>query len=118
MFSTRVCEEIYRFELPREIPDLLLRIEAFYRWREIRDVARDGRSLRFARGQNGFWNWNWDERAQEHEGLITVSDGPRPTVTCHYTCAVWLFDVRIPERQLQREVEQLEKFLLANAELR
>ena len=115
IWSSRVCEEIYQFELPFRISDLLLRIEAFYRWRELRDVVRTEAALRFVRGRSHAFNFSFDERAHEHEVTVKISGDIRPLVVCHYLCRIGLFDFRVAPHKLQSEVEELVPFHLSNA---
>ena len=109
--------EAYRFELPHALPDLLIRIEAFYRWRAIEDVVREGRKLSFTRG-SPWTTWVWpDERTQPQRVEISITEHPA-AVQCEYTILNWGPNILIPPRNLEEEVRQLEIFLLANAHRR
>ena len=109
--------EAYRFELPEVMPGLLVRIEAFYRWRHMQEVVREGNRLFFTRGSR--WvSWFWpDKRTQLHQMEVSVADHP-PAVQCEYTVFNWGPNVLIQPRNLEQEVRRLEDFLLSNAHRR
>jgi hypothetical protein len=105
--------EAYRFELPCAVPDLLIRIEAFYRWRRIDEVVREQNRLAFIRGSRWATWFSPDERLQPQQVEISVTNDPH-AVTCEYTVFNWGPNIFIPPRKLEQEVRRLETFLLAN----
>jgi len=107
--------EAYSFTLPCAIPDLLVRIEAFYRWRQLREFVREARRLIFKRGSLGGTWFVPDQRFQRQEVEIAVTEDPLPTVICSYTVFDWGPNIHIPPRTLEDEVKGLEHLLLTNA---
>jgi hypothetical protein len=107
--------EAYSFELPRPLSNLLVRIEAFYRWRQLRDFVREEGRLCFTRGSRWATWLMPDERFQQQQVEIIVTEEIHPVVTCCYTVFDWGPNIHIPPRKLEEEVQDLESFLLANA---
>ena len=109
----RRYQEVYDFDVTSAAQPVIEKILSFYAMRNVRDVVHEGLAVRFSAGSTIGSLLSPFEQHHKRDVTIRVTpcDG-RATVTCDFSCWRPYPGYLVAPHPLQKEVEQLEAFVL------